>query len=124
MIKPANSNIKHTIQYIGIPVNLYYDLVSNRFMTMYTFAGGSVEKGIVQKYTIPGSGGTEVWKQKVPGLQGSAALGLGVQMKLSDHLGLYVDPSARYYFGANQPKSIRTQQKVMFNLELGVRFDL
>jgi hypothetical protein len=124
VIKPANSNIKHTIQYIGIPVNLYYDLVSNRFMTMYTFAGGSVEKGIVQKYTIPGSGGTEVWKQKVPGLQGSAALGLGVQMKLSDHLGLYVDPSARYYFGANQPKSIRTQQKVMFNLELGVRFDL
>ena len=77
VIKPANSNIKHTIQYIGIPVNLYYDLVSNRFMTMYTFAGGSVEKGIVQKYTIPGSGGTEVWKQKV-----------------------------------------------MFNLELGVRFDL
>ncbi len=124
VIKPVNSNIKHTIQYIGIPVNLYYDFVSNRFMTMYAFAGGSVEKGIVQKYTIPGSGGTEVWKQNVPGLQGSAALGLGVQMKLSDNLGFYVDPSARYYFGANQPKSIRTQQNVMFNLELGVRFDL
>ena len=124
VIKPVNSNIKHTIQYIGIPVNLYYDFVSNRVMTMYAFAGGSVEKGIVQKYTIPGSGGTEVWRQKVPGLQGSAALGLGVQMKLSDNLGFYVDPSARYYFGANQPKSIRTQQNVMFNLELGVRFDL
>jgi hypothetical protein len=124
VIKPVNSNIKHTIQYIGIPVNLYYDFVSNRVMTMYAFAGGSVEKGIVQKYTIPGSGGTEVWKQNVPGLQGSAALGLGVQMKLSDNLGFYVDPSARYYFGANQPKSIRTQQNVMFNLELGVRFDL
>ena len=124
VIKPTNSNIKHTIQYIGIPVNLYYDLVSNRFTKMYTFVGGSVEKGLVQKYTIPGSGSTEVWKQNVPGLQGSAAIGMGVQMKLSDNLGLYVDPSARYYFGANQPKSIRTQQNVMFNIELGLRFDL
>ena len=123
-IKPVNSNIKHTVQYIGIPVNLYYDLVSSRFTKMYTFAGGSLEKGIVQKFTIPGSDGTEVWKQNVPGLQGSAALGFGVQMKLSDNLGLYVDPSARYYFGDNQPKSIRTQQKVMFNIELGLRFDL
>ena len=60
----------------------------------------------------------------MPGVQGSADLGLGVQMKISDHLGLYLDPSAKYYFGANQPKTIRTQQPVMFNLEFGVRFDL
>ena len=124
VIKPINSNIKHTVQYIGIPVNLSFDLVSNRLMTMYTFVGGSVEKGIVQKYTIPGSGGTEVWKQNVRGLQGSAAVGLGVQMKITDELGFYVDPSARYYFGPYQPKSIRTQQGVMFNLEVGLRFDL
>ena len=123
-IKTSNSNIKHTIQYIGIPVNLYYDVLSTRFLKMYTFAGGSLEKGISQKYTIPGSGETEVWKQKVPGLQGSAALGAGIQMNLADHLGLYLDPSARYYFGADQPKSIRTQQNVMFNLELGIRLDL
>ena len=123
-IKTSNSNIKHTIQYIGIPVNLYYDVLSTRFLKMYTFAGGSLEKGISQKYTIPGSGETEVWKQKVPGLQGSAALGAGIQMNLADHLGLYLDPSARYYFGADQPKSIRTQQDVVFNLELGIRLDL
>ena len=123
-IKTSNSSIKHNIQYLGIPVNLYFDLLSTRSVHMYTFAGGSIEKGLFQKYLIPGAEGMEVWKQKVPGLQGSAALGLGFQMNISDHMGLYLDPSARYYFGDNQPKSIRTQQRVMFNLELGVRFDL
>ena len=124
VIKPVNSNIKHTVSYIGIPVNLYYDVVSTSRMKLYGFAGGSLEKGIGQKYTIPGPEGLEYFKQSVTGLQGSAGLGLGVQFNLTDEIGLYVDPSARYYFGANQPKTIRTQQNVMFNLELGVRFDL
>ena len=120
----ANSEIKHSVQYVGVPVNLYFDLVSTRRIKMYTFAGGSVEKGISQKYVIPGSGGPEYWKKQVPGLQGSAGLGAGFQMNMTDRLGVYVDPSARYYFGADQPKTIRTQQNVMFNLEFGVRFDL
>lgn len=124
LVKPVNSNIKHTVHYIGIPVNLYYDAVSTDRMKLYGFAGGSLEKGLVQKYTIPAPDGTQYWKKTVPGLQGSAALGLGVQFNVTDQIGVYVDPSARYYFGEDQPKSIRTQQKVMFNLELGVRFDL
>lgn len=124
VIKPVNSNIKHTVQYIGIPVNLYYDVISTPRMKLYGFAGGSLEKGIGQKFTIPASEGTEYYKQRVPGLQGSAGLGLGVQFNITDVIGVYVDPSARYYFGNNQPKTIRTQQNVIFNLELGVRFDL
>ena len=122
--KPVNSNIRHTVHYVGIPVNFYYDVLSTDHVKAYGFAGGSVEKGIIQKYTVPAPDGTQYWKKTVPGLQGSAALGLGVQFNVTDNLGVYVDPSARYYFGAGQPKSIRTQQKVMFNLELGVRFDL
>ena len=120
----SNQEIKHSVQYVGIPVNLYFDLLSSRRIKMYTFAGGSVEKGIAQKYIIPGSDGPEYWKKKVPGLQGSVGLGAGFQMNLTDRLGVYVDPSARYYFGAGQPKTIRTQQDVMFNLEFGIRFDL
>ena len=120
----GSASIRHTVHYIGIPVNLYFDLVSSKFVKMYAFGGGSIEKGIGQKYVVPGGEKLDVWKMSVPGVQGSADLGLGVQMKISDHLGLYLDPSAKYYFGANQPKTIRTQQPVMFNLEFGVRFDL
>lgn len=120
----TNNEIKHSVQYVGVPVNLYFDLLSSHRIKMYTFAGGSIEKGIVQKYIIPGSNGPEYWKKQVPGLQGSAGLGAGFQMNVTDRLGVYVDPSARYYFGADQPKTIRTQQNVMFNLEFGIRFDL
>ena len=36
----------------------------------------------------------------------------------------YVDPSLRWYIPGNQPKSIRTQQPLMMNFEVGLRFDL
>lgn len=119
-----SDNIKHSVRYIGLPVNLYYDIISADFVNMYAFAGGTLEKGLEDKYVIPGPSGTQTWKQDIPGFQWSAAVGLGVQFKLWNHMGLYADPGLRYYFDCNQPKSIRTQQPLMFSLELGLRFDL
>lgn len=116
--------MRHSVHYIGIPVNVYFDVLSGGKVGMYTFAGASIEKGILQQVTYPANGSFSTVSQDVPGLQGSAALGLGVSFRLSDHVGLYLDPSARYYFGEGQPKTIRTQQPFMFNLELGLRFQL
>ena len=123
-MKPSNSNIKHTLQYVGIPVNLYFDFVRRKSVEMYLFAGGAVEKGIANKYSIAGAGEPETWKTSVPGLQWSVGAGMGVQFNVSDRMGLYVDPSAKYYFDCGQPKSIRTQQPYVFNLEIGARFNL
>jgi hypothetical protein len=64
------------------------------------------------------------WSKGAPGLQLAAGLGLGIEFRLGEHLGLYVDPSLRYYFEGNQPRSIRTQQPLMMGLELGMRFGL
>ena len=119
-----SDNIKHSVRYVGLPVNLYHDIVSADVVNMYAFAGGTMEKGLEDKYVIPGPSGTQTWKQDIPGFQWSAAAGLGVQFKLWNHMGLYADPGLRYYFDCNQPKSIRTQQPLMFSLELGLRFDL
>ena len=124
VVKPSNSNIKHTLQYVGIPVNLYFDFVRRKSVEMYLFAGGAVEKGIANKYSIAGAGEPETWKTSVPGLQWSVGAGMGVQFNVSDRMGLYVDPSAKYYFDCGQPKSIRTQQPYVFNLEIGARFNL
>lgn len=115
--------IYHTVRYIGVPVNVYYNLMSNKFVDMYAFAGGSLEKGISQSYRYFNGSSYDVWKSGVEGLQFSADLGMGVQFNVTDHVGFYVDPSARYYFGANQPKSLRTVQPFMFSLELGLRFN-
>lgn len=124
MVKPSNSNIKHTLQYIGIPLNLYFDIVHRKSVEMYLFAGGAVEKGIANKYSIAGTGEPETWKLSVPGLQWSLGAGMGVQFNVTDRMGIYLDPSAKYYFDCAQPKSIRTQQPYVFNLEIGARFNL
>jgi hypothetical protein len=43
---------------------------------------------------------------------------------LGGHVGLYADPSLRYYFDNGQPKSIRTSQPLMLGLDLGLRIKL
>ena len=54
-------------------------------------------------------------------MQLSANAGFGVEFMLGDHLGLYIDPSLRYYFDNGQPKSIRTVQPLMLGFEMGFR---
>ena len=60
----------------------------------------------------------------VNGIQLSAAGGLGLEFLIGKHFGLYLDPSARYYFDCGQPSSIRTKHPFMLNYEVGVRFNL
>ena len=123
--------IQHGAQYIGVPVNLYLDIISNDVVDLYTFVGGSVEKCVSNKYILPAFDNALMaaptgmtYKESVKGLQYSAAIGLGVQFNFTDHFGLYVDPSMRYWMGSGQPKSIRTQQPLMFSIEAGLRFEL
>jgi hypothetical protein len=65
-----------------------------------------------------------IHKEKADGVQMSAAIGLGAEFGLTQYLGLYIDPSLRYYFDCDQPKSIRTAQPLMFSVEAGLRFRL
>ena len=115
----AESQIRNTQHYIGIPVNVYYNILSNKHINFYTYAGGAVEKGLTNRFDILSS--KSVYKEEIQGVQWSANLGLGVEFMFGKHLGLYLDPSVRYYFNCQQPKSIRTGQPFMLGLELGLR---
>ena len=121
---PVNADIHNTLQYVGIPLNLSYTLLDNNRIGLYTFAGGSVEKAISNKFRVHDSAEHLFHKESVKGVQFSVAAGLGVQFQLTGGLGLYIDPSLRYYFKGNQPQSIRTQQPLMMNFEVGLRWDL
>ncbi|MBP5537625.1 MAG: outer membrane beta-barrel protein [Bacteroidales bacterium] len=120
----VSGDVRHSIQYLGIPLNLYYDILDTDLLQLYLFGGGAAEKAISNKYLIQNGSDPINYSTKVPGLQWSADLGLGIQFRLTDHVGLYLDPSARYYFNSNQPKSIRTKKPFMFGFEAGLRFDL
>lgn len=115
----TSSDIRNTQHYIGIPVNAYYDIVDNRNVNLYVYAGGAVEKCITDRYYILGT--AMVHKEKTQGAQLSANAGIGVGFRLGRHLGIYIDPSLRYYFDCGQPVSIRTAQPLMLGFEVGLR---
>lgn len=117
-----SSDIRNVQQYIGIPVNIYYNIVDSDFVNFYTYAGGTVERCISDKYDVLNT--EYLYKGSVQGVQTSANLGIGVEFLLGKHLGLYVDPSIRYYFNCGQPKSIRTAQPFMLGFEAGLRINL
>ena len=119
-----NSEIVNDLHYIGVPLNLYYNIFDSRRLLFYAWAGGTGEKGIVNRFRIQKDSGDIFYKEGVDGLQWSAAAGLGLEFKLGDHFGLYLDPSARYYFDCGQPASIRTKRPFMMNYEVGLRFNL
>ena len=115
----TSSDIYNTQHFIGIPVNAYYDIVKQERLNLYAYAGGSVEKCISDNYRVVN---TSIYhKEKVKGVQLSANVGVGVEFMLGRYLGLYIDPSLRYYFNCDQPKSIRTVQPLMLGFELGLR---
>lgn len=112
--------VTHNLHYIGIPVNLYYNVLQSNSIKFYAFGGGEAEYGISNRYTLNNA----TYTDPVEGLQYSAAIGIGVEFKISNLIGIYIDPSARYYFNCRQPNSIRTVQPFMLNFEAGLRFSL
>ena len=119
ILKDISSDIRNSQHYIGIPVNAYYNIVNQDKINFYTYAGGTVEKCLSDKYHVVNTEITH--SEKAKGVQLSANVGLGVEFMLGKHLGLYIDPSLRYYFECGQPKSIRTAQPLMLGFEMGFR---
>lgn len=118
----TSSDIRNSQSYIGIPINVYYNIIGQEHLNFYTYVGGTVEKCIADKYNVLSS--SVIHTEKVEGAQLSANVGIGVEFFLGKHLGLYIDPSLRYYFNCRQPKSIRTEQPLMLGFEMGLRFRL
>lgn len=115
-------NVTHSLQYIGIPIDLYYDIINSEKIKFYVHAGAEAELCVSNKYTLYSSPKI-VHTEPVKNLQYSVGAGLGVEFGLTDHLGLYLDPGIRYYFYNHQPKSVRTDKPLMVNFDIGLRFN-
>lgn len=117
-----SADIRNSQHYVGIPVNIFYNIIDRELLCFYTYAGGAMEKCVSNRFEILGN--DIVHKGEAKGFQYSANIGIGLEFRLGEHLGLYFDPSLRYYFKNHQPKSIRTVQPLMMGLELGLRVNL
>ena len=121
-VSSTSSDIRNLQHFVGIPVNAYYNILNNKQINLYAYAGGSVEKCVTDKYEVLST--NIIHTEKPSGVQLSANVGIGVEFMLGKHVGLYADPSLRYYFDNGQPKSIRTSQPLMLGLDLGLRIKL
>ncbi len=121
-VSSTSSDIRNLQHFVGIPVNAYYNILNNKQINLYAYAGGSVEKCVADKYEVLST--NIIHTEKPSGVQLSANVGIGVEFMLGKHVGLYADPSLRYYFDNGQPKSIRTSQPLMLGLDLGLRIKL
>lgn len=115
-----HAGVYNQLWYVGIPVNLYYNIFDTPEFGAYAFVGGAAEKCVYQRYVF----GSDVLSEKVDGIQYSADLGIGLEYWFAPKMGIYADPSIVYYFDNLQPLSIRTQQPLQMRFEVGLRFKL
>ena len=118
------NNIRNSQHYIGIPVNVYYNILQKNFIDFYAYAGGTVEKCVADRYLIDATDRVISHSENSPGVQLSANAGIGVEFIVGNRLGIYIDPSVRYYFECRQPNSIRKVQPLMLGFEAGLRVRL
>lgn len=102
------SSMEVKTDYIGIPLNVGYQLWTERRFSVYASAGGMIEKSL----------NSAVWQFS---LNGAA----GMELKLNSLLGVYAEPGLGYYFdnGSVLP-TIYQEKPFNFNLSLGLRFNL
>ena len=117
----ASGTFFHSMHYIGIPLNAYYDFITGGKIKFYGYAGAAAEYCVANKYNLFSENFT--YTEPVKGIQWSAGAGVGVEFKVANFLGIYVDPGVRYYFDCNQPRNLRTEHPLLINFDAGLRFE-
>ena len=118
-------DVEQSIHYIGVPLNFYVNILSGKRLTFYANAGCMVERAVRVDYDITDLYGIRYRKSLDPvGVQWSANVGIGLEYRIWDFMGIYVDPRLTYFFDCDQPYSVRTEQPLQFILELGFRFHI
>lgn len=117
------TDIDNYQHWLGVPVNMYVDVLSSRYWHFHTFVGGTAEFLLNNDFLVHASP-KDIHYQENNGYppQFSLGAGVGIEFMIMDNVGLYFDPSLRYYLGTQkQPRSIRTVQPFRMDVEAGLR---
>ena len=119
-----DTDITNQQHYFGIPVNVFFNIVNTGNWNFHVRLDGMGEKLVNNHFLVHDSAGDIHFSEKAAGLQFSAGVGVGVEFKFSPYVGIYFDPTLRYYFDCGQPRSLRTIQPLRMDFEAGLRFSL
>lgn len=108
IINGVTTMTEQRLNYIGLPLNISYELWKRRNFGLYFTGGGIIEKRL----------DASPW-------QFSLNVGAGAEYKLTNFFSLYAEPGLAYCFkdGSTTP-TIYQDRPLNFNLNLGLRFNL
>ena len=113
--------------YIGIPLNISYNIYSWRKFDIYAAAGVAAEKCVYastnRSYVINNSVIKEdKYRIKEKPLQWSVNATAGIQYNITTKLGVYIEPGAGYYFDSHSNlRTIYSDKPLNLNLNFGLR---
>ncbi|RNC65183.1 hypothetical protein [Proteiniphilum sp. X52] len=138
----TNNNFKvqevQKLHYLGIPLNVNYNIFSLGRLDVYASIGGMVEKDIYGEFrkikegqasanfnnAAEGSEEKEITKISQENPQISVNAGVGLSYPVYDRLRLYGKVGGAYYFDAeNQYKTIYSDRKIVMDLNVGLRYE-
>lgn len=119
-----------SLHYIGIPLQVNFDVFARKRWSLYLTAGGMVEKCVAgnEKVKSVTAGVHETVSSKnnvtVKPLQWSVGAAAGAEFDFTPAVGIYVEPGVQYSFHNSGPyRTVWQDRPVNFSLEVGLRFN-
>lgn len=125
----GNTTGKQTLHYIGIPLNVTYNIIGSKLFNVYASAGGAMEKAVGGYFETTGHvdgkrSETNRNSLKPKELQWSLNASAGAEVNVLNQLGLYVEPGISYRIpSGSHVRSIYTDKKLDFSIGFGIRFN-
>ena len=116
------------IHYIGIPLNMNYNLYKKSRFAVYSSIGLALDIPVSYKNditTIIKSEFTTISiENKYVPLQWSVNTGIGIQYSITSNIFIYVEPNINYYFNnGSSIKTTFTDNPFKINIPVGIRFN-
>ena len=122
------SSGSQTLHYLGIPLNISFNILNSRYVNIYITGGGMMEKSIsgnikTDEYVDGKFARTLTAKISPKGLQWSVNAAAGVQANILPQLGVFVEPGVSHHFkNGSRVRSIYTDKPTDFSLGFGLRY--
>ncbi len=117
-----------TLHYLGIPLNISFNILNSRYVNIYVTGGGMMEKSIsgsikTDEYVDGKFDRTLTTNISPKGLQWSVNAAAGVQANILPQLGFFVEPGVSHHFkNGSRVRSIYTDKPTDFSLGFGLRY--
>lgn len=112
--RATDKSLDQRVHYIGIPIGVNYSIWENRHLSIYAGVGGRVDKCI--------SAVLDDRFLRMNPLQFSAGGRVGLNYKLSRHVGFYLEPGVSYFFeDGSALKTTYKENPLKATLSMGFR---